>query len=96
MANGNGKNRWLGYSSVALAAIVSLIVIYRAFASSAAQTALTCDKVDRLGVQTTDHETRLRKVEDAYREMRPVMRAVARRLNVEIDEHRHDEEPDPP
>jgi hypothetical protein len=87
MKNGNG-NGWAKYLTVlgtAASLVVASVFIYRAMTGSAVATALNCQKLITHDSLIVDLGKRTRDIEDAYKEMRPVVRAVARRLNVELD-----------
>ena len=87
--NGNGKrNGWLKAVGAAVGLIVGIIAIWTFLHTTIAGGA-TCEsrqdmRLDAAEKCDQDHETRLRTCEQSLAEQRPIWRAVARKLNVEL------------
>jgi hypothetical protein len=82
------KNGWLKVAGAIVSLIVGLFAIWTFVKSGVAGGAtressqdMRLDAAEKCG---TDHETRLRSAEKSLNEQRPIWRAVARKLNVEL------------
>jgi len=89
MTNANGKrNKWLALAGAVVALVVGLLTIWT-FVQTRIATGATREncqdmKLEQCGKDISDHECRLRSAERVLSEQRPIWRAVARKLNVEL------------
>ena len=89
MASGNGRrNNWLIIAGSFVALIVGILTIWTFLHTTIAGGA-TREKGQEMTLEQhdeklTDHESRMREMKTALDEQRPIWRAVARKLNVEL------------
>jgi len=81
--NGNG-GLWRNLASIA-GVVAVLLSVFAIAESRFGRAAVLCAQVEAQQTQLLDHEARLRRLEEFIQEMRPVLRAVARKLNVDLD-----------
>jgi len=82
----NGRNgKSLRNLGLIVAAVAALISVFTFAESRFGRSAVLCAQVEAQQTQLLDHEARLRRLEEFIQEMRPVLRAVARKLNVDLD-----------
>jgi len=82
------RTGWLVIVGTVIGAIVGILTIWTFLHTTIAGGA-TRESCQDLKIEATekcvnDHETRLRTVENSLAEQRPIWRAVARKLNVEL------------
>jgi len=82
------RNGWLTIVSVVVGAIVGILTIWTFLHTTIAggATRENCQdmKIEAIEKCGQDHEARLRAAEKSMAEQRPIWRAVARKLNVEL------------
>ena len=82
------KNGWLKIAGAAVALVVGILTIWTFLRTNIAggATRENCQdmKLEQHQKCVDDHETRIRSAEKSLNEQRPIWRAVARKLNVEL------------
>jgi len=87
------NNRLLTAVAVALGILVSALSVFAFVETRSGNRAVLAATVNKLEKCSDDHEARLRIVEEAYREQRPVMRALARHFDIKLSSSRSDTTP---
>lgn len=88
VTNDNGRRKWLTIAGAVVALVVGLLTIWTfvksGIAGGATRESSQNMRLDVVEERETDHEIRIRSAEKSLNEQRPIWRAVARKLNVEL------------